>query len=112
MAFIFALVVSGIYAVETSLFHIGIALGFGVLGFAMRYFKFPFLPMVLGVVLGFMVESNFRRALVLSADDYMTFVQDPISLGLLSVAVLFVAGSWLRHFAAQRKQRTLSKATS
>lgn len=112
MAFIFALVVSGIYAVETSLFHIGIALGFGVLGFAMRYFKFPFLPMVLGVVLGFMVESNFRRALVLSADDYMTFVQDPISLGLLSVAILFVAGSWLRHFAAQRKQRALSKAAT
>lgn len=112
MAFIFALVVSGIYAVETSLFHIGIALGFGVLGYAMRYFKFPFLPMVLGVVLGFMVESNFRRALVLSADDYMTFVQDPISLGLLSVAVLFVVGSWLRHFAAARKQRTLSKAAT
>jgi putative tricarboxylic transport membrane protein len=112
MAFIFALVVSGIYAVETSLFHIGIALGFGVLGYAMRYFKFPFLPMVLGVVLGFMVESNFRRALVLSADDYRTFLQDPISLGLLSVAVLFIVGSWLRHFAAQRKQRALAKAHS
>ena len=45
----------------------------------MRYFKVPFLPMVLGVVLGFMVESNYRRALVLSGGDHMTFVRDPIS---------------------------------
>ena len=112
MAFIFALLVSGIYAVETSLFHIGIALGFGVLGYAMRYFKFPFLPMVLGVVLGFMVESNFRRALVLSADDYRTFLQDPISVGLLSVAALFILGSWFRHFTAARKRRKLVKATT
>jgi putative tricarboxylic transport membrane protein len=110
MAFIFALLVSGIYAVEGSLFHIGIALGFGVLGFAMRYFRFPFLPMVLGVVLGFMVESNFRRALVLSADDYMTFLRDPISLGLLSVAFIFIVGSWIHHLAAMRKNHKLSKA--
>ena len=36
MAFIYALVVSGVYAIETSLFHVGLALGFGVLGYAMR----------------------------------------------------------------------------
>jgi putative tricarboxylic transport membrane protein len=112
MAFIFALLVSGIYAVETSLFHIGIALAFGVLGHAMRYFKFPFLPMVLGVVLGFMVESNFRRALVISGDDYKTFLQDPISAGLLGVAALFILGSWIHHIRAARKSRKLAKAAS
>ena len=63
MAFIYAFVVSGVYAIEASLFHVGVALGFGLLGYAMRYFGVPFLPMVLGVVLGFMVESNYRRAL-------------------------------------------------
>jgi putative tricarboxylic transport membrane protein len=112
MAFIFALLVSGIFAVEGSLFHIGIALAFGVLGYAMRYFKFPFLPMVLGVVLGFMVESNFRRALVISGDEYMAFLQDPISLGLLSVAVVFILGSWIHHLTAARKSRKFAKAAS
>lgn len=112
IAFIFALVVSGIYAVETSLFHIGLALSFGVLGYAMRYFGFPLLPMVLGVVLGFLVESNFRRALVLSGDDYITFVQDPISASLLALAAVFICGSWLQRFAARRKQNSLSRATS
>ena len=53
----------------------------------MRYFAVPLLPMVLGVVLGFMVESNYRRALVLSSGDHMTFLQDPISAALLAPRV-------------------------
>jgi putative tricarboxylic transport membrane protein len=97
MAFIYALVVSGVYAIETSEFQVGLALAFGVLGYAMRYFAVPLLPMVLGVVLGFMVESNYRRALVLSSGDHMTFVQDRISAALLGLAFVFVAGSLLRH---------------
>jgi len=45
----------------------GFAVAFGVVGYALRYFKVPFLPMVLGVVLGFMVESNYAAvALILS----------------------------------------------
>jgi putative tricarboxylic transport membrane protein len=53
--------------------------------------------MVLGVVLGFMVESNYRRALVLSSGDHMTFVQDRISAVLLAVAFVFMLGSLVRH---------------
>ena len=78
--------VSGVYSMETSLFHVALALGFGALGYAMRYFKVPLLPMVLGVVLGFMVESNYRRALVLSGGDHLTFIRDPISAVLLGLA--------------------------
>ena len=97
MAFIYALVVSGVYSIENSLFHVGVALSFGVIGYLMRSFKMPLLPMVLGVVLGFMVESNYRRALALSGGDHMTFLQDRISAGLLIVAVMFVAGSVVRQ---------------
>ncbi len=97
MAFIYALVVSGVYAIENSLFHVGVALAFGVLGYAMRFFRVPLLPMVLGVVLGFLVESNYRRALVLSAGDHMTFLQDRISAGLLAVALIVLVGSLVRH---------------
>ncbi len=97
MAFIYALVVSGVYAIETSLFHVGLVLAFGLLGYAMKLFNVPFLPIVLGVVLGFMVESNYRRALVLSGGDHMTFIQDRISAGLLCVALFFIIGSLVRH---------------
>lgn len=97
MAFIYALVVSGVYSIETSLFHVGLVLAFGLLGYAIKLFNVPFLPIVLGVVLGFMVESNYRRALVLSGGDHMTFIQDRISAGLLCVALFFIVGSLVRH---------------
>jgi putative tricarboxylic transport membrane protein len=63
----------------------------------MKYFRIPTLPMVLGVVLGFMVESNYRRALVLSDGDHMTFVEDPISATLLVLAAIFIIISLVRH---------------
>jgi putative tricarboxylic transport membrane protein len=44
-----------------------------------------------------MVESNYRRALVLSGGDHMTFIRDPISAGLLAVALLFIIGSLFRR---------------
>jgi len=97
MAFIYAFVVSGVYAIEASLFHVGVALGFGVVGYAMRAFRMPVLPMVLGVVLGFMVESNYRRALVLAGGDHLTFLRDPISATLLTLAATVIAGSLLSH---------------
>jgi putative tricarboxylic transport membrane protein len=62
----------------------------------------PVLPMVLGVVLGFMVESNYRRALVLSGGDHSTFLQDRISAALLVVTALVVVGSLVRHMKEKR----------
>jgi putative tricarboxylic transport membrane protein len=111
MAFIFALIVSGVYALETSLFHVGLALAFGVIGYVMKAFKVPVLPMVLGVVLGFMVESNYRRALVLSDGSHMTFVEDRISVILLTVAALFVIGSLVRHARDARRRSRTAAAT-
>jgi putative tricarboxylic transport membrane protein len=97
-AFIFALVMSGIYSIHNSLFDLSVMLVAGAVGFFMRILKFPFLPTVLGLVLGFMIESNFRRSLVLSGDDPGIFIEDGISLALLSVAALFVLGSLGRRF--------------
>ena len=102
MAFVFALIVSGVYAIEQSLFDVGIALGIGVFGYAMRLFGIPQLPMVLGVVLGFMVESNYRRSLVLSGGDHLTFLEDPISLILLLCSLAVVVLSLRREFATPK----------
>jgi putative tricarboxylic transport membrane protein len=100
--FIFALVVSGVYSIEGSLFHVSLALVFGAIGYGMRICRVPVLPLVLGVVLGFMVESNYRRALVLSGGDHWTFLQDRISAGLLFIATLVVIGSLVRHMRDKR----------
>ena len=97
MAFILVLVVTGVYAIGQSLFDVGIALGVGVLGYGLRYFGVPQLPLVLGAVLGFMVESNYRRALQLSGGEHLIFLQDPVSLGLLICAAALVAYSLIKR---------------
>jgi putative tricarboxylic transport membrane protein len=97
LAVIFALVVSGVYSIEQSMVDILIVLVAGVVGYAMRWADIPFLPMVLGVVLGYMVESNYRRSLQLSNGDHMIFLQDPVSLGLLLAAAALVAYSLRRE---------------
>jgi len=100
MAFVFALVVTGIYAMEQSFFDVGLVLAFGVLGYALRWLGVPQLPLVLGVVLGFMVESNFRRALVISGDEWKIFVGDPISVSLLLAALAIAVFSLRRELRA------------
>jgi putative tricarboxylic transport membrane protein len=96
--FIFALILSGIYTLNNSLFDLGIALALGVVGYLMRLARFPFLPMILGVVLGHMVEASYRRSLVLSGGDHMIFLEDPIAVGLLLTALAFVIFSLSREW--------------
>ena len=105
-AFIFALVFSGIYTVHGALFDLGIVLVAGIAGYLMRYFEFPFLPAVLGVVLGELVESNYRRSLVLSGGDHSIFLEDPIAVGLLVTAAVFTLGALAREWrdAARRRK--------
>jgi len=97
LAFIFALVVSGVFSIDQSLVDVGIVLIAGVVGYFMRWAEIPFLPMVLGVVLGYMVESNFRRSLQLSNGDPMIFIEDPVSLGLLLCSIALVTYSLARE---------------
>lgn len=107
--FIFALILSGLYTLNNATFDLGIALALGLLGYLLRMFGFPFLPMILGVVLGHMVESSYRRSLVLSGGDMMVFLQDPICVGLLLASICFVAYSLTREVRDVCKAR-LEKA--
>jgi len=110
-AFILALIMSGIYSINNSLFELSVMLVAGVLGYFMRLLKFPFLPSVLGLVLGFMIESNFRRSLLLSGDDYSIFMTDRISMVLLLLAAIFIFASLGRqvHQALQRPGKLTNK---
>jgi putative tricarboxylic transport membrane protein len=107
--FILALIMSGVYTVHQSLFDLGIVMTAGLLGYFMRYFGFPVLPAVLGVVLGNLVESNYRRSLALSGGEFSIFLEDPISIVFLVLAVVVVSASLLNEWrvsAKARKERT------
>jgi putative tricarboxylic transport membrane protein len=100
--FIFALILSGIYTLNNSTFDLTLALVFGLAGYLMRLAGFPILPMILGVVLGHMVESSYRRSLVLSGGDHMIFLEDPIAVGLLLAATGFAIYSLIREYLDNR----------
>jgi putative tricarboxylic transport membrane protein len=103
IAFILALVMSGVYAIHQSIFECGLVLAIGVLGYGMRLLKLPVLPLVLGLVLGYLVESNYRRSLLISSGDHSIFVTDPVSAGLLALAaVLSIYTGW-QEFTKRKK---------
>ncbi len=111
MAFIYALIFSGVYTINYSLFDVGLVLATGTAGLVMRILGLPLLPTVLGVVLGFLVESNYRRSLLLSGGEHSIFLEDPIAIGLLSVAGLFIMGSVGRRiWLSLRKREGASRA--
>jgi putative tricarboxylic transport membrane protein len=103
LAAIYAMVFSGIYSVDHSLFDLAIVLAAGAAGYVMRVFGFPFLPLVLALVLGYLIESNYRRSLLLTGGDHSVFLDDPVSLGLLITALLFVSGSLTREIMVLRR---------
>ena len=82
----------GVYSTNSSLFEIGEVLVFGLIGAIFVALDFPVAPILLGYVLGPMVEENFRRALLLSRGDMMVFIEKPISASFMAIcAVLILA---------------------
>jgi len=85
---IMALVFVGMYTHNASLFNVGTALVFGIVGYLMSRYDFSPAACVLGFVLGPMVEISFRRALIISNGSLMAFVHSPIALVLLIFSFL------------------------
>jgi putative tricarboxylic transport membrane protein len=80
----------GIYSINslpTDVMFIGL---FGFVGYMLIKFGFEPAPMLLGFVLGKLMEENLRRALIISRGDMMTFIDRPISAGLLAVAAILL----------------------
>ena len=77
----------GVYSVANSAFDVLLAAAFGGFGYIMRRLDCNGAPLVLGLVLGPVLEENLRRSLLLSRGDLTVFVTRPISLVLLLLAV-------------------------
>ncbi|MBU8914096.1 MAG: tripartite tricarboxylate transporter permease [Spirochaetales bacterium] len=82
----------GSYAISNSMFDIGVLIVAGIVGFALRKAGFPVAPVILGLILGPMFESNMRRSLMLSQGDWSTFFTRPISLAFLLIALFVLVG--------------------
>jgi TctA family transporter len=80
----------GCFSTQNSLFEVGEVLVFGVVGAILVFLDFSVAPILLGYVLGPMVEENFRRALLLSRGDMSIFITRPISAGFVYASLLLV----------------------
>lgn len=78
----------GVYGLSFSSFDLVLLLVFGLIGLVMRLYGFPAAPLILGLILGALMEESMRRALQISGGDWSTFLDKPISLTLLVIALL------------------------
>jgi putative tricarboxylic transport membrane protein len=85
-----ALCIIGTYLFRNSFFDVGLMIIFGILGYFMKKYEFPLAVLILSLVLGEMLEVNFRQALLISQNDLSIFFTRPISLIfiLLSIGIL------------------------
>ena len=96
----------GVYAATGSVNQVFIAYAVGVVGLGMRHFDFPIAPVILGLILGPMMEVQFRRALLVANGDLSTFVTRPLTAALLTCAVLAFVVPYLPRIVARLRGRS------
>lgn len=102
MPVIAVLTVVGAYATNTSFFDVFVMLGFGVLGYLFSKASIPLTPLVLGLILGPILESNLRRAIILDHGSFTFLLDRPITIIILSLAVLSLGSAlWTKRRAAE-----------
>ena len=95
----------GTYALNNSLFDVGIMLIAGVVGYFMQKGGYPASPVVLALIMGPMAESNFRRAMSLSGGSLDFLYTRPITLVLLSLAAVTLLTPVIRQGLKRRKEK-------
>lgn len=100
-----AIIFVGAYSINNSMFDVLAVLIFGLIGLIMKIYDYPVTATALGFVLGYLVETNFRRALTISRGSWGIFVQNPISLVLIAISVFSVVFAIYRNYF--KKQKTL-----
>jgi putative tricarboxylic transport membrane protein len=94
----------GVYSINNSAFDIVMTGLFGVIGYWLVKHDFEPAPMLLGFVLGPMLEENLRRAMLIARGDPSTFVTRPISGGLIALAALLLALAVLPMLRSKRDE--------
>ncbi|WP_266082328.1 tripartite tricarboxylate transporter permease [Haladaptatus caseinilyticus] len=98
---ILVLCVVGTYALRGNVFDVWVMVGAGILGYLMRLEEYPLAPMVLGLILGPIAESNLRRALTISGGSLSIFIDSPLTVVILLLSVFSLLAPILRPWIAK-----------
>jgi putative tricarboxylic transport membrane protein len=93
----------GTYGISRSVVDLLLLYAMGIAGFFMRRYGFPTAPVIIGMILGPLAEQEFRRAMTISQGDLMIFVERPLSLTLLIVAVVAALGPQVWRMVQSRR---------
>lgn len=102
-AVVLVLSLVGSFALNNSLGDVWIMFGAGLLGFVFRRLEIPLGPLVLGLILGPIMESNLRRALILSRGDWTALVRRPIFLLFFCGSLAALAGPAIKAWRGKAK---------
>ncbi|SFF50029.1 putative tricarboxylic transport membrane protein [Aureimonas phyllosphaerae] len=94
----------GIFSINSEPVQVLMIAVFGFIGYLISKLGFEPAPLLLGFVLGRLMEENFRRALLMSRGDLMTFVESPISASLLVIAAVLLVVSLLPSLRKSRDE--------
>ncbi|OWU85884.1 hypothetical protein ATO6_03060 [Oceanicola sp. 22II-s10i] len=103
---ILSLVFLGVYSLNNNVYDVGMLLVFGAIGYGMRLGGFSPAPLLIGFILGPMIEENFRRAMMLSRGDFGMLVSRPITGAILALSVLLLV--WMLVSAMARRRAGVS----
>ncbi|WP_299817576.1 tripartite tricarboxylate transporter permease [uncultured Jannaschia sp.] len=90
MPVVFVLCVIGTYALSQRLFDVWVMVAFGLIGFVLRQMKYPMAPLVLGIILGDLLDKSLRRGLTLTDGDLLPFFMRPVSAIFVALIVLSI----------------------
>lgn len=98
LAIIAVLSVVGAYSIRGMLFDVGLMLICGVVGYILTKSGYSTVPLVLGIILGPIAETNFRRSLLVSDGSLTIFLTRPLSAILLAVGAFFLVSSLIQYY--------------
>ncbi len=101
---IFALCVVGAYGLNNRVFDIWVVLFFGVLGYVLNKLKYPTSPIILGIILGPMAETGFRRGLQMNNGNFFAFFSRPITVVFIAATVFMIIFTGIRNAKNKRNQ--------
>ncbi len=107
MPVVFVLCVIGSFAIQSRLFDIRVMIVFGVIGYLMREMEYPVAPMILGIILGDILDKNLRRSLILSDGNLLPFFTRPLCFVIFFITLFTILSKtrWFKQLLSRMKSK-------
>ncbi|HJW48135.1 MAG TPA: tripartite tricarboxylate transporter permease, partial [Candidatus Limnocylindria bacterium] len=96
----------GVYSLNRNAFDLAVVFVLGVMGFLMKRYEFPLAPVILGIVLGPLIDNNLRRGMIMTDGNFIALLTRPGTAAILAVAVLFLVLPFAVRLYGRARGRT------